>query len=111
MDLHHPSVPRSTDQHSTLRHERFVFRAEGLGRLNADRGVLIANSGSGLDCGFVDQHDWDVVLYPIDTVTVGTLQTFWILSILERLLAGGTNQDVEEIFGKHDGGIVRPSVA
>jgi hypothetical protein len=59
-------------------------------------------------CGrFVDQHDGDVVLYPIDEVTLGAFQAFWILAILEGLLAGGTNQDFEEILGKHDGSIVR----
>jgi hypothetical protein len=59
------------------------------------------------DGRLVHQHDGDVVVHPIDAVTVGALQAFWILAIFERLLAGGTNQDVEEIFGKHDGSIVR----
>jgi hypothetical protein len=61
----------------------------------------------GFDGRFVHQHDGDVVLHSIDAVTVGALQGFRILTVLERLLTGGTNQNVEEIFGKHDASIVR----
>jgi hypothetical protein len=61
----------------------------------------------GLDRSFVDEHDGNVVLYSIDAVTVGALQGFGRLPVFQRLLAGGTNEDVEEIFGEHDSSIVR----
>jgi hypothetical protein len=61
----------------------------------------------GFDRGFVDEHDRDVVFHRIDAVAVGALEAFGILAVLQRLLAGWANEDFEEIFGEHDGNIVR----
>jgi hypothetical protein len=55
-----------------------------------------------LDGCLVDQHDGDVVLHGIDAVALGALQTLRILPIFESLLAGGTDQNLQQIFGEHD---------
>jgi hypothetical protein len=55
----------------------------------------------------VDQHDGNIVLHRVDPVALTALQAFRALPILEGLLAGGTNQNIEQIFGNHDKGIVR----
>jgi hypothetical protein len=55
----------------------------------------------GLDRGFVDEHDGNVVLHWIHAVAVGALQAFRILAVFQCLLAGGANEDFKEIFGKH----------
>ena len=69
--------------------------------------MLSATAALRLDRGLVDQHDGDVVFDRIDAVTLGTLQAFGVLAILERLLAGRTNQNFQQIFGDHDLCIVR----
>lgn len=55
-----------------------------------------------LDRGLIDQHDGDVVLYRIDAVALLALQAFRVGTILEFLLAGGTDQNFQEFFGKHN---------
>jgi hypothetical protein len=61
----------------------------------------------GFDGGFVDQHDGNVVLDSIYAVTLRALQGFRVLTVFERLLAGGTHEDFKEIFGEHTRNIVR----
>jgi hypothetical protein len=63
------------------------------------------------DCRFVHQHDGNVVLHSIDAATLCALQGFWILAIFERLLAGGANEDFEQVFGEHTRNIVRRTLA
>jgi hypothetical protein len=58
--------------------------------------------GLGLDSSFIHQHDGDIVFDRVNPVALCALQALWILAVLERLLAGGTNQHVEEVFGEHD---------
>jgi hypothetical protein len=58
--------------------------------------------GLGLDSSFIHQHDGDIVFDRVNPVALCALQALWILAVLERLLAGRTNQHVEEVFGKHD---------
>src|SRR5580658_9123060 len=58
------------------------------------------------DRGLVDQHDRNVVLHRVDAMALGTLQALRVLAILERLLAGGTNQNFQQIFSNHDANIV-----
>ena len=60
-----------------------------------------------LDRGLIDQHDGDIVLHRVDPVALRTSQAFRVLAVLERLLAGWTNQRFQEVFGNHDSGIVR----
>ena len=55
-----------------------------------------------LDDCLLDQHDRDVVLHRIDSVTLLALQAFWLLAVFELLLAFRTNQNIEEFFGNHD---------
>jgi len=61
----------------------------------------------GFDGGFVDQHDGNVVFDCVHAVAVGALEAFRILAVFQRLLTGWANEDFEEIFGEHDGNIVR----
>jgi hypothetical protein len=50
----------------------------------------------GVDDGFVDQQDRDVVANRVDAVALSTLQAFSrFLAMLHWLLAHGANQDVE----------------
>jgi hypothetical protein len=65
----------------------------------------------GFDGRFVNQHDGDVVLDSINPATLCALQAFRILAMFERLLAGGANQDFEQVFGEHTGNIVRRTLA
>ena len=60
-----------------------------------------------LDRGFIDQHDGNIVFHRIDAVALGALQTLRTLAVHERLLAGWANQNVEKIFGNHNGRVVR----
>lgn len=64
-----------------------------------------------LDRGLIDQHDGDIVLHRIDPVALRTFQAFRVLAVIERLLAGWTNQHFQEVFGNHDFGILRQGVA
>lgn len=103
-----PPAGAASTPHSALGRDGLFSGQQGLAWLNADsRGRCPCIGGLGFEGRFVDQHDGNVVLDSIDAVTLGALQAFWILAILERVLAGGTNQDFEEIFGKHDESIVR----
>ena len=45
----------------------------------------------GFDCGFVDEHDRDVVFDRIDAPALGAFQAFRALAVFERLLARRTN--------------------
>lgn len=54
--------------------------------------------GLGLDRGLVDEHDGDVVFYPIHAMAVGALQSFRILTIFERMFALRTNEHIEKVF-------------
>jgi hypothetical protein len=54
------------------------------------------------DRRLIDQHDGNVVLHRIDTVALLALQALRGLTVFERLLAGGTNQNFQEFFGKHN---------
>ena len=64
-------------------------------------------AGLRLDRSLIDQHDGDVVLYRVDPVALLTFETFRVLTVLERLFAGWTNQHFQEVLGNHDPGIVR----
>lgn len=48
-----------------------------------------------INCGGVNQHDWDVVLYWIHPAADAAFQTLSVRAELHRLLAKGANQDVE----------------
>ena len=48
-----------------------------------------------LDDCLIDEHDRDVVLHRIDSVTLLALQAFWLLAVFELLLAFRTNQNIE----------------
>ncbi len=51
--------------------------------------------------GFVDQHDWDIVFDRIDAVTLLAFEGFRLFTVFECLLAGGTDQDFQQVFGDH----------
>ena len=54
----------------------------------------------------VQQHDRDVVLDQIHPAALPALQAFRVLPVLEGQLARGTDQNIQQIFGNHDKGIV-----
>ena len=69
---------------------------------------LVGRAGNlGLDGCLIDEHDGDVVLHQIDAMALRALQALGVLAVVERLLAGGADQNLEKIFGKHDQCIVR----
>ena len=66
------------------------------------RRAELGTAGSGgFEGGFVDEHDGDVVFYRVDAMALCALQAFGVLAVVERLLAGGADQNVEERFRKH----------
>jgi hypothetical protein len=60
-----------------------------------------------LNRGLIDQHDGNVVFHRIDAVALLALQALRVLPVFERLLTGWTNQNFQELFGKHNFDIVR----
>ena len=63
--------------------------------------VLILYLSGGIGRCFVYQEDGNVVANRIHALTLSTLQALTVLFLNERLLAGGTNQNVEQILGNH----------
>jgi hypothetical protein len=59
-----------------------------------------------LDGSFVDEHDGDVVFDRIDALTLSALEGLRILAVDEGLLAGGADENFEQLRGDHQG-IVR----
>src|ERR1700676_1110313 len=59
------------------------------------------------DGRLIDQHDGNVVLHGVDALALLALQALRVWAVLECLLAGGTDQNFQEFFGKHNQGIVR----
>jgi len=57
-------------------------------------------------CGLLYQHDGNVVLHCVHPVALRTLQALRILPVIERLLARGADQNLQQFFGYHDKGIV-----
>jgi hypothetical protein len=55
----------------------------------------------------VHQHDGNVVFHRIYPVTLRALQALRVLPVVEGLLARGTNQNIQQVFGNHDKSIVR----
>jgi hypothetical protein len=49
----------------------------------------------------VHEHDGDIVFHRIDTVALLALQALGILPVFERLLAGGANQNLQQLLGDH----------
>ena len=56
--------------------------------------------------GLVDQQHRDVIAHGVDAVASIALEGFWVRLEDERLLAGGTDQDFEEVRGNHNPEIV-----
>lgn len=52
-----------------------------------------------IDCGFVDQHDGNVVFNWINTTALRTFEGFALRG--ERRFAGRANKDFEKIFVNH----------
>jgi hypothetical protein len=65
----------------------------------------------GFDGGLVNEHDGNVVFDRVYAVALRTLQAFGVLAVLERLLTGGTDQNVQQIFGNHGRNCTPPSRA
>ncbi len=59
-----------------------------------------------LNCGFIHQHDGDIVFYGVDAMTLPAFQALGIFAIVERLFAGRANQNFQQVFSDHDKGIV-----
>lgn len=57
---------------------------------------------AGFDRGFIQQKDGNIVAYGIDASTLAALQGLAIVLEHQRLLAYGADENVEQIFGKHD---------
>ena len=57
---------------------------------------------AGVDCGFIHQKDGNIVAYWIDAPTLAAFQSLAIVLEHQRFLAYGADEDVEQIFGKHD---------
>jgi hypothetical protein len=60
-----------------------------------------------LDGCLVHQHDGNIVFHRIRPVALPALQAFRVFAVLEGLLARGTDQNIQQVFGNHDKGIVR----
>jgi ABC-type proline/glycine betaine transport system permease subunit len=69
-----------------------------------------ASGLGGFDSSFVDEHDGNVVFYGVYTMALLALQALGILAVVERLLAGGADQNVEERLGEHEGYFTRDRV-
>ena len=76
-----------------------------------DRSGLVAQRGGSrrrggelrLNRGFVDEHDRYVVLNGIDAMALLALEALRLFAIFERLLAGGADQNLQQVFGDHVG--------
>jgi hypothetical protein len=55
-----------------------------------------------LDRRLVDQHDRNVIFYGVDAMALLALEGLGGLTIFEPLLAGGADQDFEQILIDHD---------
>jgi hypothetical protein len=56
----------------------------------------------GIDCSLINQQNGNVVPNWIDPSASAASQTLSVLFQRERFLAGGTDQDIEQIFGNHE---------
>jgi hypothetical protein len=65
--------------------------------------------GLGFDGRFLDQHDGNVILDRVEAVALSALQALGILAVVEGLLAGRTDENLEQIRRKHDSAIVAES--
>jgi hypothetical protein len=63
--------------------------------------------GLRFDCRFIHQHDGEAILNRIDPAALCAFQAFRVFTVFQRLYAGRTNQVFQQIFTKHDVGIVR----
>ena len=54
-----------------------------------------------LDLRLIDQHDRDIVLHRIDPMALNAFQAFRVLTVLQRLLTGRTDQNFQQILGNH----------
>jgi hypothetical protein len=54
-----------------------------------------------LDRRFIDQHDGDVIFDRVDAPALRALQALGTLPVLQRLLAGWTDKNFEQVFGNH----------
>jgi hypothetical protein len=61
------------------------------------------------DGGFVDEHVGDILFDLVDPVAPGAFQGLGIVAVLERLLAGWADEDVEKLLVDH-AGIVRQRI-
>ncbi len=56
----------------------------------------------GVDFGFVDQQNRNVVAHRINPAALGALQTFAVALHSERFFAERANQDVEQVLRNHE---------
>jgi hypothetical protein len=63
----------------------------------------------GVDNGFVNQHDWDVVPNRIYAATLATLQTLSFVLESEGFLADRANQHIQQILRNHDTDMLTPT--
>jgi len=87
-------------------HEHFAFLIlKGFIRIDLRKSaaglVLVFLTSGGVGCCFVHQKDRDVVTNRIHTFTLAALQALAVLLLDKRLLADGTNQNVEKVLGNH----------
>jgi hypothetical protein len=75
---------------------------EYVSRKNQDRSEL-----GWIGDGLVHQHDRNAVPHRVYAAALGTLQTLSILLQLQRLLAGGADQDIKQVLRNH-GRILHP---
>jgi hypothetical protein len=62
----------------------------------------------GVDNGFVNQHDWNVVPNRIHAATLATLQALTFVPESERFLADRANQHIQQILRYHDAAMLTP---
>ena len=62
----------------------------------------------GVDNGFVNQHDWNVVPNRIDPATLAALQTLSFVLQGEGFLADWANQHIQQILRNHDAAMLTP---
>jgi hypothetical protein len=65
---------------------------------NFDGGIFALR----FDRRLIHQHDRNIVFHRIDPTTLRTFKSFRVLPIFERLLAGRTNEDLQQFLGNHD---------
>lgn len=60
---------------------------------------------SGIDFGFVDEENWNIVPHRVNPPALTALKAVVIWTDRQRLLTGWANKYVEQVLGNH-GGIV-----